>query len=182
MSTARLTLVSHGSTAALRAARFPLDEHVEPRALDAARAVSLRPPDYASVDASNRCRETAEALGLDAVTDNRLADLDTGRWRGLELDEADPGDLAAWMTNPAAAPHGGESILALLERVSAWLVERPAGRTVAVTHPAVVRAVLLTALAADPVSFWRVDVPPLTTTSLHGSNGRWTVRHVNRPL
>ena len=182
MSTARLTLVSHGSTAALRAARFPLDEHVEPRALDAARDVSLRPPDHALVDASNRCRETAQALGLDADVDQRLADLDTGRWRGLELDEVDPADLAAWMTDPAAAPHSGESILALLERVSAWLVERPAGRTVAVTHPAVVRAVLLTALAADPVSFWRVDVPPLTTTSLHGSNGRWTLRHVNRLL
>ena len=150
--------------------------------MDAVRAVSLRPPDHALVDASNRCRETAEALGLDAVADHRLADLDTGRWRGLEIDEVDPADLAAWMTVPAAAPHGGESILALLVRVSAWLVERPTGRTVAVTHPAVVRAVLLTALAADPVSFWRVDVPPLTTTSLHGSNGRWTVRHVNRPL
>jgi len=182
VSTARLTLVSHGSTAALRAARFPLDEPLEARALDVARAARLRLPDHAVADASTRCRQTAAALGVDAVVDVRLADLDTGRWRGLGLDEVDPDELAAWTTDPAAAPHGGESVLGLVERVRGWLAQLPVGRTVAVTHPAVVRAVLVTALAADPVSFWRVDVPPLSTTSLHGRCGRWTLRHVNRPL
>lgn len=182
MSTARLTLVSHGATAALRAARFPLDEPLEAGALDVARAAGVRPPDYARTDASTRCRQTAAALGLDAADDERLADLDTGRWRGLGLDEVDLAELAAWTTDPATAPHGGESVLALVERVRGWLAERPVGRTVAVTHPAVVRAVLVTALAADPASFWRIDVPPLTTTSLHGLGGRWTLRHVNRLL
>jgi len=94
----------------------------------------------------------------------------------------DPSELVAWTTDPSAAPHGGESVLHLLARVHGWLTVRPHGRTVAVTHPAVVRAVLVTALAADPTSFWRIDVPPLNTTALHGQGGRWTLRHVNRPL
>jgi len=182
VSAVRLTLVSHGATAALRAARFPLDEPLEARALDAARASNLRPPDHALSDSSARCRQTAAALGLDAAVDDRLTDLDTGRWRGLGLDEVDPAELAVWTTDPAAAPHGGETVLALVERVRGWLAELPAGRTAAVTHPAVVRAGLVAALAADPASFWRIDVPPLCSTSLHGRGGRWTLRHVNRPL
>lgn len=182
MSAVRLTLVSHGATAALRAARFPLDEPLEARAQEAARTCGLRPPDHACTDSSARCRQTAAALGLDALVEEELADLDTRAWRGLALDEVDPAELAEWATDPAATPHGGESVLALLARVRGWLTELPDGRTVAVTHPAVIRAVLVTALAADPPTFWRIDVPPLTTTSLHGRTGRWTLRHVNRPL
>lgn len=182
MSSARLTLVSHGMTEALRAARFPLDEPLEARALDRARAGGLRAPDRALTDGSARCGQTAAALGLQATVEDRLADLDTGRWRGLGLDEVDPADLATWTTDPSSAPHGGESVLALLERTRGWLQDLPDGRTTAVTHPAVVRAVLVTALAADPASFWRIDVPPLSTTSLHGRDGRWTLRHVNREL
>ena len=182
MSTTRLTLISHGMTTALRAARFPDDEPVEAGALGTARVVVLRPHDHAVTDGSARCRQTADALGLHPVVDLRLADLDTGRWRGRGLDEVDPADLAVWTSDAAAAPHGGESVLALLERVQGWLAERPPGRTVAVTHPAVTRAALVTALAADPTSFWRIDIPPLNTTLLHGHDGRWTLRHVNRPL
>lgn len=182
MSATRLTLLSHGMTAALRTARFPLDEPLEARALHAARTVTLRTPDHALTDASTRCRQTADALGLDTVVDARLADLDTGRWRGLGLDAMDPAELGAWTTDPSAAPHGGESVLNLLERVRSWLRALPDGRTTAVTHPAVVRAVLVNIMAADPVSFWRIDVPPLSSTSLHGHGGRWTLRHVNREL
>lgn len=170
-------------TAALRAARFPLDEPLEAGALDAARAGTLPAAfDYALTDGSTRCRQTADALGLHAVVDAQLADLHTGSWRGLGLDEVDTADLAVWTTDPGAAPHGGESVLALVERVGRWLAEQPAGRTVAVTHPAVIRAVLVTALVADPISFWRIDIPPLHTTLVHGHGGRWTLRHVNRPL
>jgi len=103
VSAVRLTLVSHGATAALRAARFPLDEPLEARALDAARSSNLRPPDHALSDSSARCRQTAAALGLDAAVDDRLTDLDTGRWSGLGLDEVDPAGLTAWNTIPL--PH-----------------------------------------------------------------------------
>jgi broad specificity phosphatase PhoE len=52
---------------------------------------------------------------------------------------------------------------------------------VAVTHPAVVRAVLVTALRSPAEVFWRIDVPPLTATTLRRRGG-WTLRHACRPL
>ena len=52
------------------------------------------------------------------------------------------------MTDPDAAPHGGESLTALLARVAAWLDEQAAldGTAVAVTHGGVVKAAVVHAL------------------------------------
>ncbi len=55
-------------------------------------------------------------------------------------------------------------------------------RTVAVTHPAVIRAALVVALNMPLVTFWRIDVPPLTATGLHWRSGIWTLRHACLPL
>jgi len=87
-------------------------------------------------------------------------------------------DLAAWRDDPASTPHGGESIADLLDRVSGWLESMTANpsRTVAVTHPAVVRAAILLALAAPPKSFWRIDIGPLSRTDMHFRRGAWTLR------
>ncbi len=181
-SIVRLTLISHGMTAALRAARFPDDEPLESRAVKSVRAV--RPPHRALRDNTVRTEQTAQDLGLDAVVDPALGDLDVGLWRGLTLAELPPEELHAWMTDPGVAPHGGESIADLLARVSCWLGEAAtvAGSTVAITHPAVIRAVLITALEAAPASFWRIDTPPLTSTSFNARAGRWTLRGANIPL
>lgn len=183
--TVRLTLISHGMTSALRAARFPDDEPLEARALAMARAVSLRPAHRALRDATARTEQTTVALGLDAAVDPALADLDVGRWRGKSLDELPPGELQAWADDPSVVVHGGESIEDLLARVSRWLTTAAtvAGTTtVAVTHPAVIRAVLIIVLQAAPTSFWRIDTPPLTATSLHARNGCWTLRYANSAL
>jgi broad specificity phosphatase PhoE len=49
-------------------------------------------------------------------------------------------------------------------------------RTVAVTHPAVIRAAIVAALDAAPPSFWRVDVEPAGCVVMHFRGGRWTLR------
>jgi broad specificity phosphatase PhoE len=46
---------------------------------------------------------------------------------------------------------------------------------VAVTHPAVIRAAIILALDAKPLSFWRIDIPPLYRVRLRGNSGRWTL-------
>jgi broad specificity phosphatase PhoE len=75
------------------------------------------------------------------------------------------------------APHGGESIVELIDRVATWLTQHgDAGKTVAVTHPAVIRAAILAALDAPPKSFWRIDIAPVSQTVLHHRDGAWTVR------
>jgi broad specificity phosphatase PhoE len=176
----RIFLVCHGATDAVKQARFPVDEPLS------------RPPSTLAgpsrVDGFGRgpelrCAQTAEALGWDAVVDDALADLDHGSWRGRSLTEIDQDELVAWMTDPDAAPHGGEPVSAVLKRVAAWL-DRQAdvGRLGVVTSPAVARAAILAALGAPAAAFWRVDIAPLTVTQLTGGPGRWTVRETGRPL
>ena len=90
--------------------------------------------------------------------------------------------VAAWMEDPAAAPHGGESLLALLERVVAGSSpgrgrRANGGRDPRGGHP----RCLVCALDAPVQAFWRLDVAPLSRTVLHAHEGRWTVRGVNLP-
>ncbi|OBA84503.1 histidine phosphatase [Mycobacterium sp. 1164966.3] len=174
----RLTLVSHGMTDAMAAGRFPADEplnHIGQR-----QAGRLEIPSNASQLAGPelRARQTAELLGLHAATERRLADLDCGRWRGKSLASIPPDDLQTWSTDPAQAPHGGESISGLIDRVAEWLesLSHNALPTIAVTHPAVIRAAILVALDAPPKSFWRIDIAPGGRSVLHYRDRRWTLR------
>jgi len=187
-STTRLTLVRHAPSAATRRSAFPVDEPPDPRGLDEARALAPRMGrfDAAWSAPAARARQTAEALGLDATVAPELDECDFGAWRGrtlAELDDEDPVGVAAWIEDPAAAPHGGESLLALLERVRGWMAARAGdgGRVVAVTHAGPIRAALVCALDAPAQAFWRFDVAPLSRTVLHAHDGRWTVRGVNLP-
>jgi broad specificity phosphatase PhoE len=127
-----------------------------------------------------RTRQTAEALQLDAITLSTLRDCDYGTWRGSTLDEIlarDPLTVSAWLRDPAATPHGGESLLSLMQRVAEWLEGEKAvnGRAILVTHAAVIRAAIVHAIEATPKSFWRIDVAPLSFTRLSCKDGRWNV-------
>ncbi|MEU8827714.1 histidine phosphatase family protein [Streptomyces sp. NPDC048636] len=183
----RITLVTPAVNAALRQVRFD-DAPPDPSALRRAEAAAGALPhhDTSLTAPSVRCRGTARALGLDAAVTEELRDLDVGRWRGRSLDEVGrqtPEEMAAWLTDPAAAPHGGESLLELLERVGAWLSDRAGHeeRVLAVADPPVVRAALVHALGVPAATFWRLDTAPLTATELSGRAGRWNLR-CGRPL
>jgi broad specificity phosphatase PhoE len=127
-----------------------------------------------------RVQQTAEALGFTAEVAVELRDCDYGAWRGYTLSEVElrqPENMFAWLTDPAAAPHGGESILQLIARVSGWLDEQRALEyIIAVTHPAVIRSAIVHTLQAPPSSFWRVDIAPLSLTDLRWNGRVWTVR------
>ncbi|WP_405833510.1 histidine phosphatase family protein [Streptomyces sp. NBC_01176] len=187
--TSRVILISAAIGAALREARFDEGGRVEAAGLRLARAAAGAVPgaERLWVSPSVRCRETADALGLDAVLDvPELAGLDVGRWRGATLEEVsskEPEAVARWLADPRAAPHGGESVRAFCDRVAGCLdtAAQVTGRTVAVVEPEVVRALVVRVLGAPESAFWRVDVPPLTATEFSGRSGRWNVR-VGRPL
>lgn len=174
----RLTLVSHAMTDAMAAGRFADDEPLNAlgcNQIDA--AADIGPVDVALSGPEARARQTAERLGLHPTVESRLADLDVGRWRGCLLADPPPAELGTWLSRPDSAPHGGESIEALIARVGAWMddVSGTPVRLAAVTHPAVVRAAILVALEAPPESFWRIDIAPASRTVLH-HRGRWTLR------
>jgi len=181
--TPRLTLLCHASTDAVRRAAFPIDEPLDERgaAQAAAAADRLHAAERSWTSPALRARQTAAALRLTAATDPALRDCDFGRWAGrrlVDLQADEPDAVASWIGDPAAAPHGGESILDVLRRVAAWLDERcrDAGHGVAVTHPAVIRAAVLHVIGAAPDAFWRIDVEPLTCTDLRRNGDRWTLR------
>ncbi|SON60203.1 Phosphoserine phosphatase 1 [Mycobacterium simulans] len=165
-------------TEAMAAARFPADEPLSDigrRQAEAAARLDIRDHMSQLSGPERRARETAELLGLNATTEPRLADLDCERWRCQTLQNLDADELQVWLTDPAQAPHGGESIVDLIVRVGGWL-ESLAGNTVAVTHPAVIRAAILVALDIPPKSFWRIDIAPLSHTVMHYRGQRWTLR------
>ncbi|MFE7001574.1 histidine phosphatase family protein [Streptomyces griseus] len=189
--TVRVMLISPAMNAALREARFdgdaPLDRSGRERARAAAGAVPGAGP--ALSGPSERCRETAEALGLAARTEPVLAGWDLGRWSGRRLDAvtaAEPAQLTAWLGDPSAAPHGGESLRDLVGRIGAWLDSlggpgAPDGGCLAVAEAAVVRAAVVHGLRLPSEAFWRLDVAPLTLTELSGRSGRWNAG-LGRPL
>ncbi|MEW9511163.1 histidine phosphatase family protein [Streptomyces bacillaris] len=124
--TVRVSLVSPAMNAALREARFDGDAPLDRAGERAARAAASAVPGAGLVlsGPSQRCRETATALGLAARPEPALTGWDLGRWSGRRLDEvgaAEPAAVAAWIGDPSAAPHGGESLRGLVERVGGWL-------------------------------------------------------------
>lgn len=184
----RLTLICHGATAATRSGAFPADEPLEARAL--ARTAALQPmlrrADRAWTSPALRARQTAAALGLDAVAEPALRDGDHGRWAGRRLEEiqaAEPDGVIAWLADPDAAPHGGEPLSALLRRVAVWVDARAGdGRHgIAITHVAVIRAAILHALGAPASSFWRIDIAPLSVVELSHDGRRWAWRASSLP-
>jgi broad specificity phosphatase PhoE len=193
----RLLLISHAATAAQRAGRIP-GAAADADPLDArgiaetaaARSKLGLPDDVASFVSPAACaRETAQALGLTAATvEQSLADMNYGRWHGqklVEIANEAPQDLAAWTSDPAAAPHGGESFSQLVSRVGQWLDTLDVAGTdnaslhprnvVAVTHGPVLRAAIVHALGASPTVFSRIEIAPLSAVELRRSLRRgWT--------
>jgi broad specificity phosphatase PhoE len=186
----RLLLVSHASTAAQRAGRFPVDDPLDTRGLAEAQAARTRlaiADDAAAFVSPAVCaRDTAAALGLTASVDAGLADLNYGIWQGRRLAELAaeaPQDLAAWTLDPDAAPHGGESFSQLVKRVGEWLdalngaTDRASNRprnVIAVTHAPVLRAAIVYVLGASPVVFPHIEIAPLSMIELRCSSRGWT--------
>jgi broad specificity phosphatase PhoE len=179
-------LVRHAPTSATRSSAFPADEPLDERGREQAAVLAASLPQGAAVVTSpaRRCRETAEAAGLEAEVDGEIAECDFGRWSGTslaEVNDADPDAVRTWMLDPGSAPHGGESLTLLCARVARWLDDQAGfeGRAIAITHGEVIKAAVVHALGAPVLAFWRIDVSPLAITELHAHGGRWTVTRLN---
>ena len=184
----RLLLMRHASTDAVRRAAFPVDESLDPAGLEAAGGLAGRlGRGDALCSPARRARETARAAALDAEIAPELDECDFGAWAGrtlAQIHEREPAGARAWMTDPHARPHGGESLADLLARVASWLDAQAQrdGPVIAITHGGVVKAAVVHALAAPASAFWRVDVAPLAVTELHAHDGRFTLTRVNAPV
>jgi broad specificity phosphatase PhoE len=178
-----LLLVRHAPTSATRAAAFPVDEPVDERGrAAAARLADLVPRDFEVLSSPLlRCLQTAAAAGLTPRVEGRVAECDFGRWAGATLHEIGSDGARAWMTDPDASPHGGESLRAFAARIAAWLQSESRSAMV-ITHGGVVRAAVVHALGAPLEAFWRIDVAPLSVTELHCHDGRWKLTRLNEQV
>lgn len=183
----RVTFVAAARGTPLLAERFDDDRPLDQAGWDEVRRAAgdllpLAAAELRYCSPTPRSRATGDALGYAPLAQLALRDCDMGRWRGLTLGEAmarEPDAVDAWLADPRATPHGGESLLGFISRVGGWLDTRPAedgGRIVAVAEPAVIRAALVYALKAPPSTYWNIDVRPLSTTTVTGRAGRWNLR------
>ena len=182
----RLFLVRHAGTAATRQARFAVDEPLAPAGLVAAAGLAALVPrlDFAWCSPTLRTRETAAAAGWQGADDARLRPLDLGSWvsKQLPFGGTDPLGMVSWLSDPAARPHGGETIVELIERIGTLLADwhdSAAADLIAVTHAAVVRAAVVVALGAPPEAFWRVEAAPASVTELHTRGTGWVLVGAN---
>jgi broad specificity phosphatase PhoE len=174
----RLILIAHAPTSATRHAAFPDDEPAEP--------LRAPPPDLGRFDRllvapERRTQQTAAAFRWSAAVENLLRDLDPGAWRGKSFDallEEVPEALAAWTSDSRFRPPGGESVEDLLARLKPWLdaQREQGGRLAVITHPAVLRGILIAALEAPSDLFWQIDAGPLARLDLRSNGHRWTLR------
>lgn len=180
MQATRLTLICHARTVAQKLARFPLDEPLEMdwHALRLSRCNQFKGAAHLVCGPELRTRQTAELFGSAPRIVDALKDCDFGRWGGErigDLQKTDPEALQHWLGDPASAPHGGESLVQLGERVGAWLtaLQSTPGHIVAITHPFVIRAALTQVLQGGSSSL--IDVEPLSALDLR-FHGRWRLR------
>ncbi|MBC7375105.1 MAG: histidine phosphatase family protein [Frankiales bacterium] len=161
----------HAGTAATLQARLPADEAAIADLPDV--SAWLGRSGQVLTSPALRCRVPGAAV------EPSLGAWDLGTWTGLML--ADVPDLPGWRADPTFDGHGGESLLAVHERVCG-LLDRwhgRSGRLVAVTHAAVIRAAVLSALHAPAGSAWDLDIGPGSVTELHSTPTGWRVVRVN---
>lgn len=173
----RLTLVCHALTQAQKTGCMPqADDSIlalaqPPLAIGPAVQVLTAP--------ERRACETAAWLSAQARVEPALADCDLGHWQGLSLKQLQveqAQSLCEWLGDPHSALHGGESFAQLCQRVAAWLAafDTP-GEWLAVTHPMVIRAVLVQLLGCPLSTHQRIDVLPLSRLELSFA-GQWRLR------
>ncbi|MHC8343612.1 histidine phosphatase family protein [Pseudomonas sp. RT6P73] len=180
MQATRLTLMCHARTVAQKLASFPTNEPLEfyRQSAKGSRSRQFEEAPRVLCGPELRTQQTAELFGNDVEIVSALRDCDFGRWNGVRIDDlqkSEPEALQAWLDDPTSAPHGGESVAQLGERVAQWLksLETTPGHVLAITHPLVIRAALTQVLQA--AAFNLIDVEPLSAIELRFT-GRWRLR------
>lgn len=118
-----------------------------------------------------RCRELAAALHPAPQVDERLAEIDFGRWEGRPWDAIPRPELDAWAADVAGyTPPGGEAPRALQARALAFVASLNVAEAVVVTHAGVIRTLLA----------WDQELPPERWCELDFAYGSRTVWEFKR--
>lgn len=180
-----LWLVRHapvdGPLGAIHGPDAPAD--ISDSAAFAALTARLPPKVYAVCSPARRTRETAAALGLDAVEQGAFREQDFGTWTGRRHNDlvAEFGDVYRdfWKSPASNRPPGGESFVDQIGRTIDGLAFLPAGDVVLVVHSGTIRAVLTIVLDLSPDAALRFVIDPLSLTQIDRLDNGWRVGAVN---
>ncbi|MFZ2511021.1 MAG: histidine phosphatase family protein, partial [Gordonia sp. (in: high G+C Gram-positive bacteria)] len=100
-------------------------------------------------------RHTARLLGLSGQVDPGLATLDLGSWCGQAPEQISADELGPWFADPAAAPHGGETVAAFVARIGVHVTGLPADSVLVLAKP-----VVQGLLCIDASDFFATDIRP----------------------
>ena len=139
---------------------------------------------FAVCSPARRTRETARALGLNAVEVAAFREQDFGAWTGRRHNDlaAELGEAyrAFWKSPASNRPPGGESFVDQIARARAGLASIPAGDAVLVVHSGTVRALLAIALDLAPDGALRFVIDPLSLTRIDRLENGFRVVAVNQ--
>ncbi len=178
----RLFLVRHGQASANVELRYlghrddPLSEHGAWQALQLGQALASLPIEGVYTSPLRRAADTAGQIGrahqLPVQVDERLLEAGFGDWEGLTRAEVlarssqDSALLAAWESDPGAAPPGGESLQAVQARVLAFVEEAAARHSgaglVLVSHVGPIKAILCAAMQVPLTTAGHLFLDPAT--------------------
>ena len=178
-----LILVRHGRTSANAAGLLQgrVDNELDPvgiqqaKQIAAALALGDHRPDRIASSPLKRARQTADAtrhlLGIEMTIDERWAELDYGEWDGLPISEVRPDMWRQWQSDPGFALPGGESLVALNDRVGAAcddLAEEASSRDIAVfTHVSPIKSAVRWVLGTEEEISWRIHVSQAQIARIH---------------
>jgi broad specificity phosphatase PhoE len=185
-----LLLVRHGETSPnvdgllLGRADPPLTARGQEQAR--ALAAALPRPDRVVSSPLTRAVATAGAFGVDIEVDERWVELDYGELEG-RAPSAVPDELwTRWRRDPAFAPPGGESLLAVGERVRAACeaLSGPAASSVVVvvSHVSPIKAAMAWALGTGDELAWRMFVEGASVSRIDVETSGPILRWFNRGL
>lgn len=167
--------------------RFSSDEPLLDQESASALASHVRGAEAAFCAPEASARETASFFDPNPVICPELRDASYGRWEGrflAEIAEVEPEAVQLWMSDPSFSAHGGEAYLDVFRRATTWLdsMTSQQGHLLAVTHSLLVRTITLAVLDAPPTSLWKLDIPPLSATTLSNEGTRWAIKSVGATL
>jgi broad specificity phosphatase PhoE/ribonuclease HI len=178
----RVLVVRHGETTWGADGRFagredvPLTGRGRRQASSVAEKIKNLRPSIVLTSPLQRCRLTAKSIGSGSgapvVVHEALLDGLLGEWTGLrpaEIESGWPQEFSTWRSDPDVAPPGGESFHQIRDRIAPLLAEVVRlyrGHTVVlVTHAAVTKMILTTALEVPSAAAYRFRID---TASLSG--------------
>jgi alpha-ribazole phosphatase len=184
----KIILVRHGRTAWHAEGRYagtadvPLDDVGLEQARRVAESLADTPIDVIYTSPLSRCAELAgmicDAKGLEINIDERLREIDLGRWDGetyREIFERDGGILKKWTEDPTSVTiPGGESLIEVQARAMQWFAEavdrHPDSTIVVSSHGGPLRAMIAAVIGLPLGHIFRltVDLASITIVNYKG--------------